>query len=140
MSANCRAAVLVNGNICSAQRADEVLALTARGLTISPGVIRNPWLFRPMREQRRGAPVFCRIGHDVLEYVHALYEAVSTSGIPGGSAQINNMKIVSEVIGLGVESTGEVLHQTRRAITRIDLFTLRRDFLDHDEPMPLEAF
>ena len=61
-------------------------------------VIRNPWLFRQIREQRRGAPVFCPTGRDVLEYVHALYEAVSTPGIRE-SAQINNMKKYMNFIG-----------------------------------------
>ena len=103
--------MLANGNIYSADKADEVLALTgARGLMIGRGVIRNPWLFRQIREQRRGAPVFCPTGRDVLEYVHALYEAVSTPGIRE-SAQINNMKKYMNFIGLGVEPTGEFLHR-----------------------------
>ncbi len=106
---------------------------------IGRGVIRNPWLFRQIREQRRGAPVFCPTGRDVLEYVHALYEAVSTPGIRE-SAQINNMKKYMNFIGLGVEPTGEFLHGVRRATTRAEFFALCREFLDHDEPMPLEPF
>ena len=118
--------VLANGNIYSADKADEVLALTgARGLMIGRGVIRNPWLFRQIREQRRGEPVFRPTGRDVLEYVHALYEAVSTPGIRE-SAQINNMKKYMNFIGLGVEPTGEFLHQIRRATTRAEFFTLCR--------------
>ena len=106
---------------------------------IGRGVIRNPWLFRQIREQRRGQPVFCPTGRDVLEYVHALYEAVSTPGIRE-SAQINNMKKYMNFIGLGVEPTGEFLHQIRRATTRAEFFALCRQFLDHDDPMPLEPF
>src|SRR3954463_14804117 len=38
--------VLANGNVYSAQKADEVLQITgARGLMIGRGAIRNPWLF-----------------------------------------------------------------------------------------------
>jgi tRNA-dihydrouridine synthase B len=130
--------VLANGNIYSANKAAEVLTLTgARGLMIGRGVIRNPWLFRQIREQRCGDPVFCPTGRDVLEYVDALYQAVSTPGIRE-SAQINNMKKYMNFIGLGVEPTGEFLHQIRRATTRADLFGLCARFLDHDEPMPLE--
>jgi tRNA-dihydrouridine synthase len=132
--------VLANGNIYSAGKADEVLSLTgARGLMIGRGVIRNPWLFRQIRELRRGVSVFCPTGRDVLEYVHALYEAVSTPGIRE-SAQINNMKKYMNFIGLGVEPTGEFLHEVRRATTRAELFALCGEFLDHDEPMPLEPF
>ncbi|MBA3883243.1 MAG: hypothetical protein H0X73_11135 [Chthoniobacterales bacterium] len=71
--------------------------------------------------------------------MHALYEAVSTPGIRE-SAQINNMKKYLNFIGLGVEPTGEFLHQIRRTTTRAGLFTHCREFLDHDEPMPLEPF
>jgi tRNA-dihydrouridine synthase len=132
--------VLANGNIYSAGKAAEVLALThARGLMIGRGVIRNPWLFRQIREHRRRVPLFCPTGRDVLEYVQALYEAVSTPGIRE-SAQINNMKKYMNFIGLGVEPTGEFLHQIRRATTRTEFFTLCRQFLDHDKPMPLEPF
>ena len=132
--------VLANGNIYSADKADEVLALTgARGLMIGRGVIRNPWLFRQIRERRSGAPVFHPTGRNVLEYVHALYEAVSTPGIRD-SAQINNMKKYLNFIGLGVEPTGQFLHQIRRCTTRAELFAIGREFLDHDEPMPLEPF
>lgn len=130
--------VLANGNIYSATKADEVLELTgARGLMIGRGVIRNPWLFRQIREQRGGAPVFRPNGRDVLEYVHALFEAASTPGIRE-SAQINNMKKYMNFIGLGVEPTGEFLHQIRRTTTRTEFFTLCREFLDHTDPMPLE--
>jgi tRNA-dihydrouridine synthase len=132
--------VLANGNIYSAGKAAEVLALTgARGLMIGRGVIRNPWLFRQIREHRRGVPLFTPTGRDVLEYVHALFEAVSTPGIRE-SAQINNMKKYMNFIGLGVEPTGEFLHQVRRATTRAEFFTLCRTFLDHDNPMSLEPF
>ena len=118
--------VLANGNIYSADKADEVLALTgARGLMIGRGVIRNPWLFRQIREHREGQPVFRPSGRDVLDYVHALYEAVSTPGIRE-SAQINNMKKYMNFIGLGVEPTGEFLHGVRRATTRADFFALCR--------------
>jgi hypothetical protein len=43
-------------------------------------------------------------------------------------------------IGLGVEPTGEFLHQIRRATTRAEFLALCRQFLDHDDPMPLEPF
>jgi tRNA-dihydrouridine synthase B len=66
-----------------------------------------------------------------------LYEAISTPGIRE-SAQIN-IKYLN-LIGLGVQPTWEFLHKIRRATTRTDLLTLCREFLDHEEPMPLETF
>jgi tRNA-dihydrouridine synthase B len=132
--------VLANGNIYSPDKADQVLGQTgAGGLMIGRGVIRNPWLFRQIREKRRGAPVFCPTGRDVLDYIRALYDAVSIPEIRE-SAQINSMKKYMNFIGIGVEPTGEFLHQIRRATTRAEFFTLCHTFLDHDSPMSLEPF
>ncbi|HEY3663944.1 MAG TPA: tRNA-dihydrouridine synthase family protein, partial [Chthoniobacterales bacterium] len=132
--------VLANGNVYSASHADEVLALTnARGLMIGRGVIRNPWLFRQIREHRRGETVFRPTGRDVLAYVHALFEAVSTPEV-GQTAQVHHMKKYLNFIGLGVEPTGAFLHQIRRATTRADFFALCHEYLEHDEPMLLEPF
>ena len=103
--------VLANGNIYSAEKAEEVLALTgARGLMLGRGVIRNPWLFRQIREHRRGEPIFRPTGRDVLEYIEALYEAVSLHG-PRDTSQVHSMKKYLNFIGLGVEPTGAFLHR-----------------------------
>jgi tRNA-dihydrouridine synthase len=132
--------VLANGNIHSADKADKVLALTgAAGLMIGRGVIRNPWLFRQIREQRRGIPVFRPSGRDVLEYVHALWEAVTTRGLRE-SSQVANMKKYLNFVGLGVEPTGRFLHRIRRVHARADFFAVCAEFLDHNESMPLEPF
>jgi tRNA-dihydrouridine synthase len=102
--------VLANGNIYSAEKAENVLALTgAHGLMLGRGVIRNPWLFRQIREHRSGGPVFRPIGRDVLGYIEALYEAVGSRGLMRESAQVQNMKKYTNFIGLGVEPTGEFL-------------------------------
>ena len=135
-----RCPVLANGNIYSAEKADEVLSLTnAHGLMIGRGVIRNPWLFRQIREQRRGDIIFVPTGRDVLEYVHALWDAVTVRGIRECS-QVNNMKKYMNFIGLGVEPTGTFLNTVRRVTTTRDFFAACTEFLDHDEPMRLEPF
>ena len=132
--------VLANGNIYSAEKAGEVLAFTgARGLMIGRGVIRNPWLFRQIREMRRGQAIFRPSGRDVLAYVDALYQAVSVRGLRE-SSQVQNMKKYMNFIGLGVEPSGNFLHTIRRVSTQSDFFRACADFLDHDDPMPLEPF
>ncbi len=88
---------------------------------IGRGVIRNPWLFRQIREHRRGDEVFRPRGRDVLEYVRALYDAVTTRGMREAS-QIANMKKYMNFIGLGVEPSGEFLHKIRRVSTEADFF------------------
>jgi tRNA-dihydrouridine synthase B len=132
--------VLANGNIYSAHKAAEVLRTTgARGLMIGRGVIRNPWLFRQIREHQRGEPGFVPRGRDVLAYVRALYEAVCSPAVPE-SAQVQKMKKYMNYLGVGLEPTGQFLHQIRRVMTTADLFRVCGQFLDHDGPMPLEPF
>jgi tRNA-dihydrouridine synthase B len=135
-----RCPVLANGNVYSSKKAAEVLKLTgARGLMIGRGAIRNPWLFRQIREHQSGEALFVPRGRDVLAYVTALYEAVS-SPAARESAQVQKMKKYMNYLGVGVEPTGQFLHQIRRVTTTAELFGVCREFLDHDGAMPLEPF
>ena len=132
--------VLANGNLYSAQKAQEVLKVTgARGLMIGRGAIRNPWLFHQIRQYQRGQTAFVPRGHDVLAYVRALYEAVCCPGVRE-SAQVQKMKKYMNYLGVGVDPAGRFLHQIRRVTTRADFFRVCEEFLDHDNPMPLEPF
>ncbi len=132
--------VIANGNVYSAQKAEEVLSLTrARGLMIGRGAIRNPWLFKQIRQHRRGEPLFMPKGRDVLAYIQALYEAVCAPDIRQ-AAQVQKMKKYMNYLGLGVEPTGDFLHVIRRVTTRDDFFRACEQYLDHDEIMSLEPF
>jgi len=132
--------VLANGNVYSAQKAAEVLAFTsARGLMLGRGAIRNPWLFHQIRQHQRSEPLFVPRGYDVLAYVRQLYEAVCSPEAREIS-QVQKMKKYMNYIGLGVEPTGEFLHEIRRVTTRADFFNVCQRHLDHDQPMPLEPF
>jgi tRNA-dihydrouridine synthase len=132
--------VLANGNVYSADKAREVLAVTrARGLMIGRGVIRNPWLFRQIREHQRGETPFVPNGFQVLDYLRALYETVRPPGIKE-SAHIQKMKKYLNYIGLGVEPSGQFLHDIRRVTTENEFFRLCKEYLNHDRPMPLEPF
>ena len=132
--------VLANGNVHSAAKAADVLALTgARGLMIGRGAIRNPWIFEQIRQRQRGEEITLPGGRDVLGYIGALYESVCTPGVPEHS-QVQKMKRYLNFIGLGVEPTGAFLHDIRRVTTRTEFFRVCEAFLDHSEPMPLEPF
>ena len=50
------------------------------------------------------------------------------------------MKKYLNFVGLGVEPTGQFLHQIRRVSTEAEFFRVCEDFLDHTHPMPLEPF
>ncbi len=132
--------VLANGNVHSAAHAQAVLVETgAHGLMIGRGAIRNPWLFRQIRQHQRGEPLFLPRGVDVLAYVRALYEAVC-SPAARESAQVQKMKKYLNYLGVGVEPTGQFLHQVRRVTTAAGLFRVCGEFLDHDRPLPLEPY
>jgi nifR3 family TIM-barrel protein len=132
--------VLANGNVHSARNAAEVLKTTgARGLMIGRGAIRNPWLFRQIRQHLRGEAVFVPCGFEVLEYVRALYEAACSPDVLE-SAQVAKMKKYMNYLGLGVEPGGQFLHQIRRVTTKPDFFRVCEAFLNHHQPLPLEPF
>jgi tRNA-dihydrouridine synthase B len=132
--------VLANGNVHSAQRAEEILKLTgAHGLMIGRGVIRNPWLFHQIRQAQRGEKLFVPRGHDVLAYVRALYDAVCSPDVTE-SAQVQKMKKYMNYFGVGVDAEGQFLHQIRRVTTQAEFFRVCHEFLNHDRPMPLEPF
>ena len=157
--------VLANGHVYSAPQALEILTQTkAHGLMIGRGVIRSPWLFDQIRQLQRGEPVTYPTGRDVLEYIARLYESQASFAAPE-KIQVERMKkfmnylgegvgserrapprLVSDTVnkprcaeaGLDAPSAGGFLHQIRRAETKADFFRSCADFLDHNEPMPLE--
>ena len=132
--------VLANGNIYSARKATEVLQLTgARGLMIGRGAIRNPWIFHQFRQCERGETPFIPRGCDVLAYVRSLYEAVCSPEVPE-AAQVQKMKKYMNYLGMGVEPTGQFLHRIRRVSSKAEFFSICTEFLDHDQPMPLDPF
>jgi len=132
--------VLANGDIYSAQNAADVLRITgARGLMIGRGAIRNPWLFDQIRRQHQGRPPLVPRGRDVLGYVRALCQAACSPGARE-SSQVQRMKKYMNYLAMGVEPTGQFLHQIRRAENWGDFFRVCEKFLDHDLPMPSEPF
>src|SRR5262249_13795770 len=132
--------VLANGNVYSASKSAEVLGTTgARGLMIGRGAIRNPWLFHQIRQHQQREPVFVPRGLDVLGYITALYDAVCSPEVRE-SAQVQKMKKYLNYIGVGIEPTGQFLHQIRRVDTKVDFFRVCDEFLNHDREMPLEPF
>jgi len=132
--------VLANGNVYSAAKAQIVLEDTsAAGLMIGRGAIRNPWIFHQIRQAQNGEIPFIPKGHDVLNYLRDLYETVRPPSLRERS-HVQKMKKYFNYIGIGIEPTGEFLHRIRRATDSSELFAICEEFLDHDQPMPLEPF
>lgn len=132
--------VLANGNIRSAGHALDVWRSTgSRGLMLGRGAIRNPWMFHQVRQLLAGETIVHPTGQDVLNYITALYEAV-TQPVAREVSQVQKMKKYLNFIGAGVEPTGEFLHCIRRCQSRPEFFGICRQFLDHNRPLPLEPF
>ncbi|RBP47556.1 tRNA-U20a,U20b-dihydrouridine synthase [Roseimicrobium gellanilyticum] len=132
--------VLANGNVSSAKKAEQILQETgARGLMIGRGAIRNPWMFQQIRQHQHGEPILLPRGRDVLAYIHALYDAVTSPEVPE-TLQVQKMKKYLNFLGLGVEPSGAFLHAMRRVKTKAELFALCAEHLDHGDEMSLEPF
>jgi tRNA-dihydrouridine synthase len=143
--------VVANGNVTSAAAAERILAETgAAGLMCGRHAIRNPWLFRQIRERLAGRPVFAPTLRDVHGYVHALYRATGAGftkpdlDAPARErAHVARMKKFLNFVGQSVDPEGRFLHDMRRAMTEAELFGVcERHLLAHgdrpfaDEPYP----
>ncbi|MGF1449968.1 MAG: tRNA dihydrouridine synthase [Opitutales bacterium] len=117
--------VLGNGDIDSVEKALWVLRDTkCRGVMIGRGAIRNPWIFRQLRQAREGRPVFQPRLADVRAYVDLLREACgSSTGLPE-KLLTGRMKKFLNFVGQGVDPEGAFLHQMRRAVTETDLLRI----------------
>lgn len=113
--------VLANGNITSVGKGLNVLKDTSStGLMIGRSCIRNPWIFRQLREHFSGQPVFRPTLGDVRNYIDDLFLTTSHSK-RRDHYQINYMKKFLNFVGLGVDQDGQFLHEMRRAKLKSDL-------------------
>lgn len=113
--------VLGNGNITSVAKARTVLAETrCAGLMIGRSCIRNPWLFRQIREAGSGAPVFEPTLEDVRTYIEELYHATRRPD-SGERFHVNHMKKFLNFIGVGVDPEGGFLREARRVTSKEEL-------------------
>jgi tRNA-dihydrouridine synthase len=113
--------VLANGNITSVAKGQRVLDETgSAGLMIGRHCIRNPWIFRQLREHFAGDPIYAPTLADVRQYVEDLYEA-TTLPDRKGHFHINHLKKFLNFVGLSVDADGQFLHDMRRAKSKADL-------------------
>jgi len=128
--------ILANGNVTSPESAKGILEKTgARGLMIGRAAIRNPWIFRQIRDHLAGRAVTLPTGHDILAFIHGLFDSACSPNVPERS-QVQKMKKYTNFIGEGIGP--EFLHDIRRCTTKSEFFTICERDLDHDRPMSLE--
>lgn len=110
-----RCPVLANGNITSVRKGQNVLDNTgSAGVMIGRHCIRNPWIFRQLREHFAGQTVFRPRLADVRQYIEDLFVATSHPD-RRGRFHVNHMKKFLNFVGLGVDTDGRFLHDMRRA-------------------------
>lgn len=116
--------VLANGNVTSAGRAAEVLELTrAAGVMIGRHAIRNPWIFRQIRERHRDGTASRVTLAQVREYIARLYQETRSDDFPE-TAHVNKMKKYLNFVGQSVDADGAFLHDMRRCSSEHELFSV----------------
>lgn len=132
--------VFANGNVTSASKALQVHAYTGcHGVMIGRSAIRNPWIFRQVREASLGIPVFQPGLRDVRRYVDDLWEAMAKPDLPD-SNRLNRMKKFLNFVGQSVDPEGAFLHDMRRCRDPETFFSCCDAFLERDEPFPDEPY
>ena len=134
----CPFPVLANGAVDSCSKAVTVAEQTlAPGLMIGRAAIRNPWIFAQIREQFLNQPITRPTGKEMLVYLRDLYETVRPEGIQP-EKHVQKIKKYMNYVGMGLEPTGQFLHRIRRVNNESDFWKVVEDFLNHDDPIPLE--
>lgn len=116
--------VLANGNITSARKAAWVLETTgAAGVMVGRSAIRNPWIFRQIRELFATGTTTPVPLTDVRRYVDRLRDATLEPGAPE-RAQVGRMKKHLNFVGPSVDPDARFLAAMRRAQSLTELLTV----------------
>jgi tRNA-dihydrouridine synthase B len=117
-----RCPVLANGNVTSATTAIAILDQTqAAGVMVGRSAIRNPWIFKQIREALAGEPVSTVTLAQVRDYIDRLYQMPKVQAIQDKS-RISHLKMYLNYIGQGVDPGGVFLRDMRKAQTEAELF------------------
>jgi len=134
--------VLANGNVTSAISAAAVLSSTgAAGVMIGRAAIRNPWIFKQIRQYLSGQTVSIITLAEVRDYIDKLRQMTSAPMIPE-HARVNHMKKYLNFIAQSVDSGGAFLSQMRLARTESELFGICDRYLlsDPNQEFALEPY
>lgn len=136
--------VLANGEVSSVTKAAAVQEMVqGAGLMIGRAAIRNPWIFRQIRDHFAGRPVFQPLMIDVREYVEKIRKATYKDNHPDRLWNGRIKKFVN-FIGTSIEPNGHFLYEMRRARTTKDLLHVCDKYMveneNSDRPYPEEPY
>jgi tRNA-dihydrouridine synthase B len=117
-----RCPVFANGNISSAASAMAVRSQTqAAGVMIGRAAIRNPWIFKQIRQTLAGEEIsIVRLGQ-VRDYIDRLHQMQLDKSVPERS-RVSHLKMYLNFIGQSVDAAGVFLRDMRKAQTEAELF------------------
>jgi tRNA-dihydrouridine synthase B len=117
-----RCPVLANGNVSSAATAMRVLAHTqAAGVMIGRAAIRNPWIFRQIRQILAGQAAENITLEQVRDYIDRLHQMQLGKSVPERS-RVSHLKMYLNYIGQSVDAEGIFLRDMRKSQTEAELF------------------
>lgn len=122
--ASVRCPVLANGDVTSAEKALTVLQETgAAGVMVGRSAIRNPWIFRQIRERLSGVQVSPIPLSEVRLYIDRLHTATRNPAAPE-RARVGKMKKYLNFVGQSVDPEGAFLRAMRSAQTEAELLAV----------------
>ena len=134
--------VLANGNVTSAISAAAVLKTTgAAGVMIGRAAIRNPWIFKQIRQYLSGQPVSIVTLGEVREYIECLRRTMTAPTIPE-RARVNHLKMYLNYIAQSVDKAGAFMNNMRLARTEAELLEVCDRYLlsNPDQEFALEPY
>ncbi len=139
-----RCPVYANGNITSAAKARHVVDTTGcAGVMIGRSAIRNPWIFRQVREFSLGKSVFQPTLKDVYGYIRDIFE-ICCSNIEHERSAINHLKKFVNFVGQSVDPQTRFIKAMRRCHTETEFFAVCEEHLLHEDraaiPFPMEPY
>lgn len=119
-----RCPVLANGDISSVEKGHWTLNHTgAHGLMIGRHAIRNPWIFRQLRESFAGQSIFQPTLGDVRNYIDLLWTE-TRKGRHDEGRHVSYLKKFLNFVGQSVDPDGAFLKTMRRTRTPDDFFAV----------------
>ena len=107
--------IIVNGDIDTAQKAYEIYKNTAcAGIMSGRYAVRNPWIFRQIKERLNDKNVFEPTLEDVRIYTDKLWQNICHYA-PRIKYADSRLKKFLNFVGVGVDSDGKFLYEMRRA-------------------------
>jgi tRNA-dihydrouridine synthase B len=113
--------VLANGNVTSALSASAVLSQTgAAGVMVGRAAIRNPWIFKQIRQHLNAQPISIVTLAEVRDYIEQLRQTTTALAVPERS-RVSYLKMYLNYIAQSVDAAGVFLRETRLAQTEAEL-------------------